>query len=52
MKNIKVIAFDADDTLWVNEPYHTTWAYEKVNIQIDDPKFYEAEFIKDVINFL
>jgi putative hydrolase of the HAD superfamily len=20
-KNIKVIAFDADDTLWVNEPY-------------------------------
>ena len=21
MKHIKVIAFDADDTLWVNEPY-------------------------------
>jgi putative hydrolase of the HAD superfamily len=21
MKNISVIAFDADDTLWVNEPY-------------------------------
>ena len=21
MKNIQVIAFDADDTLWVNEPY-------------------------------
>jgi putative hydrolase of the HAD superfamily len=21
MQNIKVIAFDADDTLWVNEPY-------------------------------
>lgn len=21
MKNIKIIAFDADDTLWVNEPY-------------------------------
>ena len=21
MKNIKTIAFDADDTLWVNEPY-------------------------------
>ena len=21
MNNIKVIAFDADDTLWVNEPY-------------------------------
>lgn len=25
MKNIKIIAFDADDTLWVNEPYfHAT----------------------------
>lgn len=23
MKNIQVIAFDADDTLWVNEPYFT-----------------------------
>ena len=22
LKNIKVIAFDADDTLWVNEPYY------------------------------
>ncbi|MCD8262215.1 MAG: HAD family hydrolase, partial [Bacteroides sp.] len=21
MKNIKVIGFDADDTLWINEPY-------------------------------
>ena len=21
MQNLKVIAFDADDTLWVNEPY-------------------------------
>ena len=36
----------------IHVPYHTTWAYEKVNIQIDDPKFYEAEFIKDVIKFL
>ena len=36
----------------IHVPYHTTWAYEKVNIKIDDPKFYEAEFIKDVIKFL
>lgn len=21
LKNIKIIAFDADDTLWINEPY-------------------------------
>jgi len=36
----------------IHVPYHTTWAYEKVNIKINDPKFYEAEFIKDVIKFL
>ena len=36
----------------IHVPYHTTWAYEKVNIKIDDPRFYEAEFIKDVIKFL
>jgi len=36
----------------IHVPYHTTWAYEKVDIRIDDPKFYEAEFIKDIIKFL
>ncbi len=36
----------------IHVPYHTTWAYEKVNIKINNPKFYEAEFIKDVIKFL
>ena len=36
----------------IHVPYHTTWAYEKVDIKINDPKFYEAEFIKDVIKFL
>ena len=36
----------------IHVPYHTTWAYEKVNIRINNPKFYEAEFIKDVIKFL
>ena len=32
MKNIKVIAFDADDTLWVNEPYfrETEEAFSKL----------------------
>ena len=36
----------------VHVPYHTTWAYEKVDIKIDDPRFYEAEFIDQVIQFL
>lgn len=36
----------------IHVPYHTTWAYEKVDININDPKFYEAEFIKDVLKFL
>jgi len=36
----------------IHVPYHTTWAYEKINIKITNPKFYEAEFIKDVIKFL
>lgn len=33
-------------------PYHTTWEHEKVDIQIDDPKFFEAENISEVIHFL
>ena len=36
----------------IHVPYHTTWAYEKVNIRIDNPKFYEAAFINDVVDFL
>lgn len=36
----------------IHVPYHTTWAYEKVDIRIDNPKFYEAAFINDVVRFL
>ena len=36
----------------IHVPYHTTWAYEKVDINIDDPKFFEAETIEHVIDFL
>ena len=33
-------------------PYHTTWEYEKVDIDIDSPRFFEAENISEVIHFL
>ena len=36
----------------IHVPYHTTWAYEKVDIKIKDPKFFEAAFISDLPNFL
>ena len=35
MKNIKVIAFDADDTLWVNEPYFRETEQEFCNLLKD-----------------
>ena len=33
-------------------PYHTTWEHEKVDIQIDDHRFFEAQNISEVIHFL
>ncbi len=36
----------------IHVPYHTTWAYEKVDIKINNPKFYESETIEQVVNFL
>ena len=36
----------------IHVPYHTTWAYEKVDIKIDTPKFFEAETIEHVLKFL
>jgi putative hydrolase of the HAD superfamily len=36
----------------IHVPYHTTWAYEKVDIKIDNPKFFEAETIEHIIDFL
>ncbi len=35
IKNIKVIAFDADDTLWVNEPYYRGTEKEFCNLLKD-----------------
>ena len=35
MKDIRVIAFDADDTLWVNEPYFRE-AEEKFSNLLED----------------
>lgn len=43
MKNIKVIAFDADDTLWVNEPYFRETEKEFCSLLKD-------YFPEDVIN--
>jgi len=36
----------------IHVAYHTTWAYEKVDIKIDNPKFFEAETIEHVLKFL
>ena len=36
----------------VHVPYHTTWAYEKVDIPIEDPRFFEAENMAEAIKFL
>ena len=36
----------------IHVPYHTTWAYEKVDIKIKNPKFFEAETIHNVMKFL
>ena len=46
MKNITVIAFDADDTLWVNEPYFQN--VEKQFCQIMNPYLDEAEVSKEL----
>lgn len=36
----------------VHIPYHTTWEYEKVDVRIDDPKFYEVKRIAEISNLL
>lgn len=33
-------------------PYHTTWAYEKIDKKIDHPKFKQLENIREVLNHL
>lgn len=36
----------------VHIPYHTTWEYEKVDVRIDDPKFYEVKRIAEISKLL
>jgi len=55
MKNsYKVIAFDADDTLWVNEPYYreTENAFYKLLSDFIDQDTIEKEFFKTEMNNL
>ncbi|MBK8626665.1 MAG: HAD family hydrolase [Saprospiraceae bacterium] len=33
----------------IHVPFHTTWEHEKVDVIITDPKFYHAEFLKDIL---
>ena len=33
-------------------PYHTTWAHEKVEHQMEHPNFRNMQMIKDVLAFL
>lgn len=48
MTTIKVIGFDADDTLWVNEPFYQD--VEKEFCQIMKPYLDEAETSKELFN--
>ena len=36
----------------VHVPYHTTWLHEKVDLKIQNPRFYEVENIGEIINLL
>lgn len=36
----------------IHVPYHTTWMHEKVDIRIDNPRFFEAATISMVVDFL
>ncbi len=36
----------------VHVPYHTTWAYEKVDHNIDSPNFRKVDSIKEILPFL
>ena len=53
-RNIKVIAFDADDTLWVNEPYfrHTEHEFAKLLSAYETENKINQELYKKEINNL
>jgi len=36
----------------VHVPYHITWAHEKVEVQIENPRFRQVEHIREIIPFL
>ncbi len=36
----------------IHVPYHTTWEHEKVDIQIDNPRFRQVEHIREILPFL
>ena len=36
----------------VHVPYHTTWAYEKVDIKISDPNFFKADYIDEIKKYI
>ncbi len=36
----------------IHVPYHTTWEHEKVEVQIDNPRFRQVEHIRGILPFL
>lgn len=36
----------------IHVPYHTTWAFERMEHQIDDPNFFQAKSIIEVVDYL
>lgn len=54
MKNIKFIAFDADDTLWVNETYYLEMEkkYQKLLADYGEPEFISNELFATEMNNL
>lgn len=36
----------------IHVPYHTTWEHEKVEVQIDNPRFRQVEHIREILPFL
>jgi putative hydrolase of the HAD superfamily len=36
----------------IHVPYHTTWEHEKVEVQIDNPRFRQVSHIREILPFL
>ena len=54
MRNIRIVAFDADDTLWVNEPIYTDTQKKCKSIieKFVDPKILDDKLYKTEIKNL